>query len=317
MTRETGKIKIILIAGYGRSGSTLLDRILGNSLNACSVGELRHIWDRGFLEDQLCGCGKKFSECPFWRSAISNWSRTVNKLETSQIMNLKQKVDRMREIPRLLFPKMRPQETQTAYQTYSQIIFNLYKSIQKESECDFIVDSSKDASYAYLLNSMAEQGLIDLFVIHLVRDSRAVAYSWQRQKKRPEIHWKEENMPIHSVSKSALEWGVSNSLMSMFRLFSAPRYFFLKYEDFVIAPDHSLQKIYQFLKVEREDIRLPDEKQMIELKPAHTISGNPMRFQQGNIRIQPDNEWMNKLPQKQKWLTTFLSLPLLILYRYI
>ena len=31
-----------------------------------SFGELRHIWERSFLGNQLCGCGRPFRQCPFW-----------------------------------------------------------------------------------------------------------------------------------------------------------------------------------------------------------------------------------------------------------
>ncbi|WP_420910932.1 sulfotransferase [Thermus thermophilus] len=37
------KVKVVFIGGYGRSGSTLLDRMLGQVEGFVSVGELRHI----------------------------------------------------------------------------------------------------------------------------------------------------------------------------------------------------------------------------------------------------------------------------------
>jgi len=52
--------KIILIAGHSRSGSTLLDRLLGEMDGFVTVGELRCLWIRGLREDQLCGCGTAF-----------------------------------------------------------------------------------------------------------------------------------------------------------------------------------------------------------------------------------------------------------------
>src|SRR6476469_754930 len=54
---------VLFIAGWGRSGSTLLDRMLGQVPGVFSAGELRDIWDRGVREDRLCGCGQPFHEC--------------------------------------------------------------------------------------------------------------------------------------------------------------------------------------------------------------------------------------------------------------
>ena len=44
--------KILYIVGAGRSGSTILDIALGNSPEICSSGELVHLPERGWLDDQ-------------------------------------------------------------------------------------------------------------------------------------------------------------------------------------------------------------------------------------------------------------------------
>ena len=69
----SNKIKIIYIAGLGRSGTTLLDRVLGQADNACSTGELKLLWRRGCVKNQLCGCGKSFNTCMFWYSVMTQW----------------------------------------------------------------------------------------------------------------------------------------------------------------------------------------------------------------------------------------------------
>jgi len=51
----------LFIAGAARSGSTLLDRVIGKRDGFCSTGELQFIWRRSFREDQLCGCGVSFT----------------------------------------------------------------------------------------------------------------------------------------------------------------------------------------------------------------------------------------------------------------
>ena len=64
-------IKLVYIAGYPRSGSTLLLRLLGAAPGYFAIGELHEVWLRSFIEDQLCGCGRSFSECDFWEQVVA------------------------------------------------------------------------------------------------------------------------------------------------------------------------------------------------------------------------------------------------------
>jgi hypothetical protein len=59
-------VKVLYIGGFGRSGSTLVERILGQLPGFCSAGEIVFLWQRGLIENQLCGRGATFSECDFW-----------------------------------------------------------------------------------------------------------------------------------------------------------------------------------------------------------------------------------------------------------
>lgn len=83
------KIKVLFIGGYGRSGSTLLDRMLGQMEGFFSAGELRYIWDRSFAENQLCGCGKPFKKCAFWSTVIDETSFDGQKAYIDTIRALK------------------------------------------------------------------------------------------------------------------------------------------------------------------------------------------------------------------------------------
>ena len=57
---------VLYIAGWGRSGSTLLERLLAEVDGVTLLGEVVHLWERGVREDELCACGTAFSGCPFW-----------------------------------------------------------------------------------------------------------------------------------------------------------------------------------------------------------------------------------------------------------
>ena len=56
--------KIIYVTGYGRSGSTLLDMMLGSDPDTFGAGEMsticRHVWPN----DEFCACHARVRACP-------------------------------------------------------------------------------------------------------------------------------------------------------------------------------------------------------------------------------------------------------------
>lgn len=63
---STALPRAVCIVGWGRSGSTLLDRMLGRLEGTVSVGEFHQLWVAGLVEDRLRGCRLPFSKCPFF-----------------------------------------------------------------------------------------------------------------------------------------------------------------------------------------------------------------------------------------------------------
>ncbi len=59
--------RVLFLGGLGRSGTTLLERILGELPGVTPLGEVVHLWQRGIRADEKCGCGVRFAACPFWQ----------------------------------------------------------------------------------------------------------------------------------------------------------------------------------------------------------------------------------------------------------
>ena len=57
--------KITYILGAGRSGSTVLERLLSSAPDVVGVGEVATLW-RQPLSDLTCSCGAPAPECAFW-----------------------------------------------------------------------------------------------------------------------------------------------------------------------------------------------------------------------------------------------------------
>jgi glycosyltransferase involved in cell wall biosynthesis len=307
------KVKVLYIGGYSRSGSTLLLRFLGHLPNFVGVGEVWDIWRRSFMENQLCGCGQPFNQCEFWGAVVQDAFGGFDQVDAQAMQALRQSVQSNHQIPLLAIPALRPASYRAHLKAYTDVLGRLYQGIQHVSGGKIIVDSSKVPPYAFLLNQV---DAVDLHVVQLVRDSRATAYSWQRKKIRPEIHWKTTYMAQYSPVRSALEWNVMNGLLQSLK-YSNANYLKVHYEELVQDPRAVLERILSGLgqQLPPGDILTGDH--VVELGVDHTLSGNPNRFEQGGVKIKPDIEWQTKMPARQKAVVTGLTLPLLWSYGYL
>jgi hypothetical protein len=303
------RVKVLYIAGSGRSGSTLLDTILGQIDGFFSVGELRFIWERGLVEDRSCGCGQRVRECPFWRLALTHAFGDPDAIDPRRMMRLQQLGMRVRHVPQMARASS-GRRLVAGMQEYPASMGRLYRGIQEASGCRVIVDSSKLPTYGHVLSQIDE---VDLYVVHLVRDPRATAYSWLRRKAAPD---RKEGMmqrqrPLHASSL----WTVWNWTTE--RLWGADpsRYLLIRYEDFVRAPRPVVERIVAFVGEKPVGLPFVDDT-TVRLAPTHTVAGNPSRLKTGEVELRPDDEWMLKMNAAQRLTVTAVSFPLLARYGY-
>ena len=206
--RTTGSVMVVYLGGFGRSGSTLLERVLGQVPGTVAAGEVVHLIERGLLRDEDCGCGRAFGDCPFWSDvgikAFGGWEH----VDGEEWLALKRRVDRNRYIPLLLAP-VRPRFRADLDQ-HAERLGALYTAIAEVGGARVVIDSSKQASTAFVLRRVAP---IDLRVVHLVRDSRGVAYSWTKEVARPEVRDQSALMPRFHPVGAAARWMSYNALV--------------------------------------------------------------------------------------------------------
>jgi hypothetical protein len=309
---EGTAVPVTYIGGSQRSGSSLLDRMLGQLPHHLSAGEIVHLWVRGLSSNELCGCGAAFLDCPFWtevgRVAFGGWVQ----VRVDDVTRLQRRVDRNRYIIFMLVPKLWPR-FERDLRAYAAILERLFGAIGAVAEGATIVDSSKHASTAFLLRRV---GGLRLRMVHLVRDSRGVAFSLLKEVPRPEVRMGEEFMHRASPWRSALEWAAFNALFHVLRSTGAT-VVRVRYEDLVRRPRETLQRIGE---LEEQDI-LPSDLAFIEAKGVtlgvdHMVAGNPMRFRHGTFELRLDDAWRRSMRRDQRFVTTLLTWPQLMLYRY-
>jgi sulfotransferase family protein len=301
---------ILYIAGAGRSGSTILDNILGQVEGVASVGELRFLWERGILEGRLCGCGRPFLECPQWDEILAAAFPDADlRALARRMVELQQAGTRARRLPKLL--RRRPRERlQQIMSEYLGNLSRLYAAAATHLGVRVLVDSSKLPPYGALLDMLPG---VEVRVVHLIRDPRATAYSWLRKKVLPDRAGTAFMQQQGPVKASAL-WALWNTAAGLLWPRST-RSLRVHYEAFVQDPRTVVERVLAHAGVEATDTPFVTDTE-VELSPNHTVAGNPSRFATGRVAIRADDEWTTKMARWDRLRVTAVTWPLLLRYGY-
>jgi hypothetical protein len=290
----------------------LLERLLGEAKSAACLGEVVHLWERGLKRDELCSCGEPFSVCPQWqaigRSAFGGWDQ----IDVDHVIALHDAVDRHRRMPRTMLP-FTSRALRAQLLEYAGYYNQIYRAAAEVTGAEVVIDSSKHVSLAFALSHRRD---IDLRVLQVVRDPRAVVYSWSKDVARPEAHAGQgvEQMAKYSTVRASLWWLVSNSLVEALRLRRVRRTR-VRYEDLVTKPEEALREAVRALDLPLEVKLDRDEHGDVLLSRPHSVAGNPMRFASGPISLRMDDQWRTSLSPGRRRVATALTWPLYRWYR--
>lgn len=302
---------VLYIGGSGRSGSTLLECLIAECDTATVLGEVGHLWERGVVLNELCACGQAFHECPFWSevgiAAFGGWGN----VDIDRVRRLKAEVDRQRRMPRTA--RRRPTTaTRTLAHEYGDLYRRIYTAAARAANVPVVVDSSKVAPTALALSH--NEG-IDLRVLHIVRDSRGVAYSWSKQVARPETGGA-ETMPQLSAAASTQLWLSHNLTISALAYRGVPVHR-IRYEDLLQDVAGTVGRAWEALDLPgKANLPMNDER-TVTLHATHSVAGNPMRFKTGVTTLRPDTAWQSQMRPRDRKIVTMMSYPALKWYRYI
>ena len=305
--KSNRNFSILYIMGYGRSGSTVLETIISKLDSMVASGELEYFLERGIDKNECCTCGKEIIHCPFWANISLEYLSTIKiaGLENKSVRNIKRKQERLLTAwKRLIFGG--GDVGQDYCMTESALIRNII------SDDQILLDSSKSPGRALALMLCG----FDVKVIHLFRDSRAVAYSWQRKRVYSEFGKKKNSMPIYPSFLTSIYWIVYNITAS----FVIARYFRNKsirweYDSIADTPERFISDLEKLIGRNAGDLlpMLQGEKEFSTMK--HSVAGNPVRFAKKQT-FQADREWVFSMNKFTKFIVTLITGSLLILYRW-
>ncbi|GIU84038.1 MAG: sulfotransferase family protein [Acidimicrobiales bacterium] len=310
---EEQPVKVLFVVSSGRSGSTVIDRMLGQFPGVWGAGEISWIWESSLLNNGRCGCGAKFHECPQWNK-VFDLLGGMDAVDAEAMVAFWRRDDKMLgpHFPRLLSRSGRrsiPEFTDAA-----RVLELLMAAMRRVASCRVIVDTTKNPfHYAYLQKSP----VVDPYLLLLLRDPRAVAYSWARPKK--ELGYDDGRpMPREPLVKSALWWDLIVQFTSMFGRDRPERFMVLRYEEFVEAPRRVLDEIGEFCgeKWDWSGVEVPGADDEFRVGLNHSVWGNPMRFSDETLRVRPDERW-KAMPPGQKAVVAALCAPWMLRTGYL
>lgn len=273
------------------SGATLLAFLLSAHLEIASIGEMNGVIPTEDIETYLCSCGKRIRVCEFWLKIqrameqrgfafdvahfntefVTKGPRLAQQLRAGSFRN--PKLDALRNAFLQNLPGGR---TRLNKQLARNIA--LIETVLQATGKRVFVDTSKDHLRAQVL---ANDGALDVRVIHLVRDPRGVVASRLRRGVKL------------SARDAARQWvRLHERLERMLDRLPTVQAVLVRYEDLCREPNTSLAQLHAFCGVavdgQRTDLR----------GFQHHIIGNPMRLA-NYAEIQLDESWRTRLTRAQ------------------
>lgn len=301
---------IIYIAGYGRSGSTVLDILLSNHQKIIGLGEVTSE-PLGLEIKDVCSCGKTLDRCDFYRGIFQ--SDTIPPFQVrKKMVELCRNIEHRKFFLRWLFGFVSDREKLE----YCKSMYDFFGAVKEKSKKNFVVDSSKSAPGAsgrpLALSRICG---FDVRVIHIIRDGRAVMWSIKKGSNRAFERGDKEKIRF-STLRAIYGWMTSNLIASLTgRLLGKEKYLCFFYEDLVKNPLKEITRIGEFLSLDMNELisRLEHGKHFVI--DGHRIGGNRLRHGK-ELTITNKEDWKLKLPIISKmifWITTWP----LALYYYI
>ena len=296
---------LIYIASIGRSGSTLLESMLGAHSQIATAGEL-HIWPQELRRNgvQPCGCGQEVTACPFWNE-VRNQADPLRQagpgLDFFREAHNHGRTLRPRRLAAFGAAPTDSLQDQAQIKVYGENNAAILEAFSNVTEAEsgirpqWIVDASKDP---YRLAWLARSGLFQLKVIHLVKNPRGFAYSVTKSH----IHGENGRSPspaavrLYYTARQMAAWTIQNRLFGKLAKHVLPRenYLLLQYETMASEPNETFRLVCEYIGV-------PYEAEAVESfrrGSLHTIAGNPMRYERRGIVL--DERWKAQLPPSSR-----------------
>ena len=281
--------------------------LLGMHPSMVGMGELTRFFEHWLL-DLPCSCGAPLRECSFWKQVLDRVRQAIPDLSIPQGARLTRGVELALNIYPLALGLGLPNGKR-----YGRLWAAMIAAIQELSHTPTLVDSSKSAKrIAARPSALARFANLQVGVIHLVRDPRAVTWSYLRGNNL-RLEAGEAGVKAGGALRALPSWALSNYRVHLGRKTYPAGYIRLRYEDFVTSPADELSRIGDAFGFEVQPLHSVLEERK-PLLAGHGVAGNRVRRARP-VALHMDDEWRHKLPGHARALAA-LFYPLARLYGY-
>jgi hypothetical protein len=260
---------VLYIAGYGRSGSTILEMAIASCCRGFGAGEVNRIFEV-YCESQQCECGAVMEQCQFWEPILSG---------LTQLDGLTDKAVTMQDLDRLTVCVEQSAGPQgNNYAAYTSVWTALFECLGDRA--DVIVDSSKTTRRSkFRVQALADMFGPNLHVIHLVRSPNGVLASALLGTNEDLEQGRRRDIVARAFRgvRTLIGWVIANRNARRIELeIGHERYRQLCYEEFTANTADCVQRILDWIGVEGCTVHLPAiSRERGTL--AHGVSGNRLR----------------------------------------
>lgn len=282
-------MKVLYVLSNGHSSSTLVNLIVGTSKNCFSVGELKsyHFFSSKIYFNSimrkanpylLCDCNNNFENCNFWFPITQ---KIISKKLFPRKLHIKQRINLFIY---LFFKLPRIHQKKSEDEKLFREILIQAKHV-KQKNIKYIVDSSKDLNRLIYLSQNKN---IEVQVIHLIRDGRAVINSHEKQG--------------HLCGKILFQWVSLNFFSKIFLRFHKIKHYNLSYDKFAQNPDYYIKELNKKFNLKINPKTYLED---IQKEEWHNFAGNSARWSKFT-EIKYDQSWKKRMPKWKQWILTIL-----------
>lgn len=312
--------RVIFIVGSGRSGSTLLGRVLGQLPGVAYVGETDLLWGTetdareppwGLPIGRRCGCGLAIANCDLWSKALSLMAHQLGTVEEGELGPAILSLSRRVAFSKLGIPAPRRFGTHTDEVGYTQAMSILYRAIATAAGAEVIIDSSKRRFVANLAVELGTRSPVSM--VQIVRRPGATVHSWNAHRYFDAAGVAQ--MAHLGVINASLRWNISNIRAELIaRRLGPKRALHVRYEDLGDRPEYLYAAVAGRLGLPGAFIPIRDS--VASLEPCHTVGGHPTRFEAGDRSIEAHDEFRSELGRFREAISEAITFPVARRYGY-